>query len=256
MQTQASGILLFLLLASACVGDAATAPPPDAGPTDGDAAIANDATAPRTMTIPTLRNPAAPGHPALGDVVKVEGAIVTGVKTAGASRSFFIQDPSAKEWAAVYVYAGSAALTVEAGAIVSVTGTLSSFRGMSQIDITKGTVVTTGTANVPPPLDVTPNDIRAGAATADMYQSMVLRVKAVKAKTSTAGVDFIVTSAVGGDDLIITSFIAGDLGPSPFPATVGQTYTSIVGRGFKFGTTDQNAVAKLAPVSAVELVTP
>lgn len=253
MQLSSVGPVLLLVLA-ACVGDAPTTTPPSDAGAGADAPI--DAASLSPITIETLRNPAATGHPTLGALVKLEGAVVTGVKSAGATHGFFIQDPSAKQWAGAYVFVGASPVSVAAGDIVTVVGKVAQFKGFDQVDVSAGSYTQTGTANVPPPLDVTPSDIRAGSATASQYQSMILRVKAVTAKTATAGVDFTVTSAVGNDDLVVTSYVANDTGSSPFPATIGQTYTSIVGRGYKSGATDQTAVAKLAPVSASEVVSP
>lgn len=233
----------------ACLGDAVVANPPTDGGTNQDAAAT-------TMSIPTLRNPAAPGHPTTGATVTIEGAIVTGVKSAGATHGFFIQDPNVNEWAATFVVVGAVPVSVAPGAVVTVTGKMLTYRGFDELDASGGTTTLTGSANVPAPLDVTPNDIRAGSATADKYQSMLLRIKAVKAKTATNAVDFTVNSAAGNDDLYVTSYMANDTGPSPFPATVGQTFTSITGHGYKFGSSDATAVAKLAPLSAAQLVTP
>jgi predicted extracellular nuclease len=248
-------ISLFLLALAACVGDAPVTTPPSDGGSGADSTILPDA-APQTVTIQTIRDPSAPGHPALGTWVTVEGAVVTGVKSAGTTHTFFIQDPGAKAWGGLYVYAGTTIVSLGVGAIVKVTGFVAAFRGMDQLDVTKGSFEMTGSTNPPPPIDVTPSDIREGSATAAQYQSMVLRVKNVKAKTATTGIDFVVTSASGTDDLIVTSFAANDIAATPFPATAGQTYTSITGRGFSFGLSDQSAVAKLAPVSAAEVVTP
>ena len=239
----------FVLVTAACVGDGVVAPPPADGGPGQDAAGT-------VVSIPTLRNPAAAGHPSAGTWVTVEGAIVTGVKSAGATHGFFIQDASAKEWAATFVVVAAVPVAVAPGAVVTVTGKLSPYRGFDEIDASGGTTTLTGSANVPAPLDVTPNDIRAGSATADQYQSMLLRIKAVKAKTATNAVDFTVTSAAGNDDLYVTRYMANDVGASPFPATCGQTYTPITSHGYHFRPSDAVSAAKLAPTSAAQLVTP
>ncbi len=254
-------MVIALLFLTGCVGDAAVSTnPPDAASPGADAG-GSDAqqtadAGPTSMSIPTLRNPAAAGHPTLGAKVTIAGVIVTGVKASGGTRGFFVQDSTAKEWGGVFVVVGAADVTLTAGAMVTVTGSTAVFRGFDQIDISngRGSYVSTGSATIPAPLDLVPNDIRAGSATADKYQSMIIRVQAVKAKTATSGVDFVVTSALGNDDLIVTSYMATDSAPPPWSPTVGQTYSSITGRGYKSGSTDQNAVAKLAPLSGSDLV--
>ncbi len=251
-----SSLCVFLFVLAGCVGDAAVTTPPG-----GDAATTNDGganpdAAPTALTIPTLRDPQAAGHPAVGTRVRVEGVVVTGVKNVGVARGFFVQDPSASTWAGIYVFTGATDVSVSVGAIVTVTGKLVLYRGLDQLDATGGTYVATGTATVPPPVDVTPNEIREGSPTSAQYQSMLLRVKGVKAKTGTTGVDFTVVSSAGNDDLVVTSFMAADFGASPFPATPNQTFSSIVGRGYRYGPNDQTSVAKLAPMNAGEVVTP
>lgn len=243
-------LTLSAFFLTACVGDVA-APPLDGG---ADSHASADAAV--VLSIPTIRNPADPGHPSPGAFVKIEGAVVTGVKSTGATHGFFVQDPAQKAWAGFYIFVGPASVSVAVGAVVTATGVITAYKGLEQMDVSTGGYEQTGTVNPLTPLDVVPDDIRAGSSTAAQYQSMLLRVKAVKAKTATATIDFTVTSSAGNDDLIITSYSANDVGPSPFPATVGQTFTSIIGRGYKSGPTDQTAVAKLAPLGPSEVVTP
>lgn len=247
--------LVILLAASACATGGTMGPLVDGG-TLTDASPASDAAT--TMSIPTLRNPAAPGHPSVGSWVTVAGAIVTGVKSAGTNHGFFIQDPTAKTWGATFVFVGPATVAVAAGDVVTVTATLTPYRGLDELDATQGTISQTGSASVPSPIDVTPNDIREGSVTAPQYQSMLLRVMKVTATTATAATDFTVVSSAGGgsDTLIVTSYMANDVGPSPFPASPGQTYSSIIGHGYKFGPTDAAAVAKLAPTSSSQVSSP
>jgi predicted extracellular nuclease len=98
------------------VGDAAVTSPPGSDASTADAA----ATA---LTLPVLRDPQAAGHPTYGTRVRVEGAIVTGVKNVGTTRGFFIQDPTATAWRGIYVFTGAAPVTISVGAIVTVSGT-------------------------------------------------------------------------------------------------------------------------------------
>lgn len=247
----------------------------DLGPLSGDGGVPTDAGSEEdavpdvfvvpldaatltAISIPTLRDPTATDHPKEGQFVKVVGGVITGVKSTGSSHGFFVQDPIAKKWAGVYAFTGNLTIPLAIGAVVTVIGTFGVYRGLDQIDLTGAgsSYELTGSDTVPYPLDVTPNAIRDGSSTAAQYQSMILRVKLVIAKTKTLGLDFVVTSSVGNDDLDVTSFMASDVGPSQFPAIAGQTYTSIVGRGYRFGLTEGTSIAKLAPMSAAEVTTP
>lgn len=224
----------------------------DGGEAASDAADAADAP---TVSISTLRNPRAPGHPALGAAVKVAGGVVTGIKTAGDTHGFFIQDPNAQAWGGIHVWVGNADVTVAKGDVVTVTGVYAVFRGFDELQTGGNPPVKTGTAAVPVPIVVPALDIAAGGARAQELQSMLLRVESVQVSKATYGVDFSVrpTGVTSGPELVVTSFIANDVGPSPFPATAGQTYASITGFGFEFGASDATAIPQLAPSSASDL---
>ena len=208
------------------------------------------------ISIPALRDPAAPGRPAYGARVEVEGAIVTAVKLAGNSHSFTIQDPTTSRFGGLYVYLGSAQPTVTPGAVVRVSGTFKAFRKLEEISLVEGGSYTqTGTAPLPTPIPVSPAEINnSGPRTAEL-QSMLLRLENVVASSSTKGTDFTVT-APSGASLVVTSFIANDTGPSPFPATPGQTYSSIIGVGYVTGPQVGPFTAKLAPRSAADVHSP
>lgn len=212
---------------------------------DACPSVPNPGSSPCGYAIPTLRNPMAPGHPALGTRVMVSGAVVTGVKTSGTNHAFFIQDPAASSWGGVYVFIGSAMVPVSVGDVVTVTGTYTNFNGLDQIDARMGSVMRTGTASVPAPLVVSPADIATGGSRAMELQSMLVRVERVTAISATMGTDFRVTG-----NLIVTSYIANDTGPSPFPAMVGQTFSSITGHVYAFRD------SKLAPRHAMDVVSP
>ena len=67
------------------------------------------------ISIPTLRDPSAPGHPAFGATVTVSG-VVTGMKTTGNTHGFFLQDTKAKSWAGIYIYVNTSTVPVAADA--------------------------------------------------------------------------------------------------------------------------------------------
>jgi hypothetical protein len=259
-----SGIVLFVC---SCVGTDATTtstPPkeddalidgatgdPDAGATiDGGAGA--DASDGSGLSVMTLRNPSAPGHPAIGAAVTISNVVVTGLKTSGTgSHGFFVQDRAATSWAGVFVYTNTSPVTVAKGDVVTVSGTYTSHRGFEEIATKGKTPVKTGTAAVPAPLLVPAFDIADGGSRVKELQSMLLRVATVEVSRSTVGVDFAVRpqGVTSGPELVITSYIVNDLGPSPFTNSVGTAYSSITGFGYQFGPTDVTSVAKLAPDS-------
>lgn len=236
--------------------DAAPPRPPvdeDGGtPTDDAGQGPDDAGA--SLSIATVRNPAAPGHVPFGGTVTVSGGVVTFVKTAGASHGFFIQDPKANEWAGIYVFVGTGTATVAKGDVVTVTGAYTSYRGFEEIQVGAVPPVRTGSASIPPALVVPLADIAPGGSRTKELQSMLLRVVDVEAATTTMGVEFLAQPAGGGGaQLAISSYMAADVGPSPFPATMGQSFSSITGFGYYGGPTDATAYPKLAPASAADV---
>lgn len=83
---------------------------------------------------------------------------------------------------------------------------------------------------------------------------MLLRATNLEATTATFGVDFFAKASGGsGPELPITSYIASDVGASPFPAVVGQSFISITGFGYHAGSSEVTAVPKLAPRSASDV---
>lgn len=227
-------------------GDPVTDAEVDA-PAGEDASVAE-------LSIPTVRNPFAPGHVPFGQIVTVSG-IVTGQKTAGVTHGYFIQDPTANSWAGIYVFVGSAPTGVALGEKVTVTGSYTQYRGFEQIALSKPPVKM-GVATIPVARVVLLSDLAIGGPRAMEYQSMRVRVNSVEATTSTNGVDFIVRlkgATTTGPDVVITSYIANDVGPSPFPTTAGTTFTSITGHGYMSGPADNTSVSKLAPLQVTDL---
>lgn len=113
------------------------------------------------------------GEIAVGEVVTIEGAIVTAPKTFD-EEAFFIQDASGAPWTGIQVwsYNGVSDIYVEQGDEVTVTGTVSEYFGLMQIAIDgPEDVVETGTATVPAPAD-----LGDGAAVTDWepYESMLV----------------------------------------------------------------------------------
>lgn len=232
--------LLLLFLSCGCV--ARGVPSPEETPTpDADAGDGS-------LTISELRDPSSPSHPALGTSVVVRDAVVTDVKTTGNSHGFFVQDPAATSYASVYVFVGSAAPTVSIGDVVRVLGTYSSWVGLEEIDVRAGMIDVTGVRARPAPVDVTLVEIAPNAPRAIELQSMLVRVHGVIATTGTSNGDFSIGELTSGARLVVTSYMANDVGPSPFPATTGETFASITGHEYC------DAVAQLAPMTPDDLV--
>lgn len=123
-----------------------------------------------TTTVQAVRDPSHPDHPADGSAVRLSGLVVTAVRTRG---GFWAQDPAGGDYAGIFVYETSAS-AVSRGDVVDVDGEYVEYYGISEILPTS--VVVTGTATVPAPIDVDPCDIADGGALAEVYESMLLRV--------------------------------------------------------------------------------
>jgi hypothetical protein len=277
MTTLRMSLLCVSSLLAGCVGDdpsiAATAPSNlEAGNgTDGDGATSGEASSgspkPGTpadsavsLRVQAVRNPAAPDHPAYGSWVEVKDLVVTGIKSTGTTHGFFVQDAPSPSWGGIYVYVGYQTVQVQPGDVVRVRGEYKAFRGFDEIEVWNGgEVAVTGSATVPDPVPVSVGDIMQGGLRAKELQSVRLVVKNVVATSATNGTDFrVAANGATTPELFVTSYMANDVGASPFPAVSGQQWAEIRGFGYSSGSSDQTAVAKLAPASAADLdaVTP
>lgn len=212
----------------------------------GDAGAAAVANAPRTIS--SVRDPSASTHAEYGEVVTVSG-VVTDVKTAGKSHGFFLQEPGTTSWGAVFVFVDADEVAVEAGDTATVTGAYANFFGLDEIKVASGGVTATGHAARPRPIEITIADIAAGGAREHELQSMLVRVRNGTATSSTNGTDFTVTDPSSAT-IVVSSYVANDIGPSPFPASVGQRFSSILGHPYA-----HNA-AQLTPARASDLISP
>jgi len=241
-----ASLIVLACGASACVGE-------DPGPTNGSESNLDAKT---DADIHVVRDPNAPSHPAYGTKVAVSG-IVTGVKNAGPTHGFFIQDPGEPAWGAIYVYAGAGKIELQPGTVVRVTGFYISFRGLDEIDVTDGTqssIERTGTAPIPAPLEVDVAEIANGGPRAAELQSVSLLVRGVTATRATAGVDFAVRGSNAEAELVVTSYWASDMSPPVVRADLNQRFASIRGFGIRFGANEASAVAKLAPIAPTDAV--
>jgi len=142
---------------------------------DTDTGVDTDTDAgPLVTTIGDLRA----GNSAVGDLVKVENAIVVGVRDTGTSADgFAIQDQAGGTNAGIWVYTFTsfAGNMPSVGDVVDVTGDFNVYNGLDQINAANGGIIdVTGTGTVPAPVDVSINDING--ANASDYQSMLVRL--------------------------------------------------------------------------------
>jgi hypothetical protein len=219
----------------------------------GDSPVQVEAGAPTPVT--SLRNPSSPDRPPMGTVVTVANLVVTNVKAVGNSKLFFAQDATATSWAGVMVFVGTSTTTVAPGAVITATGTFTAYKGLEEIDVSAGTYTQTGTAQVPPPIEVAVTDINANGARALELQSMLVRVRNVVATAATVNEEFSVADpADTSQTLIVSSFWAADIGPSPFPATQGEAFASITGNCAMSAAGTTTPVGKLGPGRAEDVV--
>lgn len=102
----------------------------------------------RDLTIETLRNPAAIGHPPQYKVrARVKDAYVTAVKSAGGGTfGFFIQAPTAAQWQGIFVATpGNNALNVKVGNKVDVEGDYEVLFDMDQLGSAQWKITDPGT---------------------------------------------------------------------------------------------------------------
>jgi hypothetical protein len=193
-----------------------------------------------TTTVDAVRNPGHPEHPDDGDVVALDGLVVTAVKDGA---GFFVQDPALTTWGGLYVYdRGDGGVVL--GDVVSVEGTYTEY--YDQSELTSPTVTVTGSAAVPAPIAVDTCDVATGAVTAEQYEGMLLVVSGVEVTDANPDApdndydEFVLDGCLRVDDFVYT-----DLDQ---PA-LGTTYTSLTGvltYGFEN--------FKLAPRSAEDLL--
>jgi DNA/RNA endonuclease YhcR with UshA esterase domain len=183
----------------------------------------------------------------LGDVV-----VTTPIHTD--SSKVWVEEPEGGQYSGIILYLYSDVLlgvSLAPGDLISVTGMYSEFYEVSEITVTDATAITVlGTAAVPAPAVVAPTDLVAGAATAEAYESVLIRVESIAVTNPDLGYgEFEVTGGLPVDDFFFATG-AGPSGGNIIPAD-GETFTAINGvLGFtNFNDTDGNPVPeyKLMP---------
>lgn len=139
--------------------------------------------------IQTVTDPANDdASPMVGQTVTVQGWVTFEPGSFGGK--FFMAD-AAGPWNGIYVYGGSADLALGFGWEVEVTGTISEYFGMTELEIDADDAVTVlndqvDWANLPAACDytvVTAADIAGGAATAEQYESVLIQIEDVTTAT-------------------------------------------------------------------------
>ncbi|MBL8616175.1 MAG: thrombospondin type 3 repeat-containing protein [Deltaproteobacteria bacterium] len=171
------------------------------------------------VEVQAIRDPSHPEHPAELSVVRVSGLVVTAVGPSG----FHAQDPAAATFGGVYVFTSSAP-TVAEGDVVDVDGTYEEYFGLSEL--TGPTVTRTATGSpIPAPIVVDPCAVGTGGASAEAYESMLVRVEGVDVTSANP-------DAGAGDygEMEVESCLRVDDGYyAGFSRVVGTRYSSIQG---------------------------
>ena len=126
---------------------------------------------PVVATIPELRAGTLP----MGSVVTLEGVIVTNV----GGNKIHVQDETATEAAGIVLY-GTSSITANVGDKVNVTGDLTEYQGLLELDdIADFTVVGSGTIN--------PVALSAAASDWETYESMLVTLNGVQVTSAADG---------------------------------------------------------------------
>jgi cytosine/adenosine deaminase-related metal-dependent hydrolase len=225
--------------------------------------VANPGASPCPLSIPTVRDPAAAGHPTSGTVVKVQGYI-SSRKT---SDSFYIQETtSGGPYQGIFVKAdgltSTAALGPKVGNQITVIGVYSEIFSVSQITAARIVVDNTAVATLTP-LVLTSAELKVDAGAAgEPYEGVLVKLNGPLAITNDnpdTGPYFEFVLADGANNVRIDDAIFSRMGtpatctpaPCPYPPvgfTNGTSFPKIVGiAGFGFGN------RKLYPRSAADL---
>jgi cytosine/adenosine deaminase-related metal-dependent hydrolase len=190
------------------------------------------------LLIADVRDPSSPLHPAEGTAVTLSNVVVTGVSSGG----FFVQDPSATEFGALYVYGDT---SPSVGQLVTVSGTYEEYFGLTEL--TGPTVTIQGAGALPAPIVAAPCDVGTGGADAERFESMLVSVANVSVSDTNPDApsdydEFEVDGCLRVDDLLCASCWLDQ------PAN-GTLYSSITGPlTYSFSNT------KLVPRDAADLL--
>jgi len=177
------------------------------------------------LSISAIRNPNDPSHPPEGENVMIQNAIVTAFRP---GVGFYVQDPDATEYGALFVYSPNST-PLDEGTVVEVEGTYLEYYGLTQISASNTTV--TGTAELPTPINIANTcDIATGGSLAEQYEAMLVQVTDVSVSNENPDApdnnynEFELDGCLRIDDLICE----GNCWPENTQPAIGTTYSSIV----------------------------
>lgn len=165
-------------------------------------------------------------------VVQLDGVVVTAIRT----NRFWVQEPDGGENSGVLVYAGDAAEALGVpdlaiGDIVDVGGTVVEFDELTEVDVSgvTGTLSATGESNVLTP-DVVDIDVFGAAATAEPWESTLVRIEGVIDVVSVDMTFNEITVAIGADQAEVDDFIYDAIEAGDLPGiAAGATFDAIQG---------------------------
>ncbi len=124
-------------------------------------------------TIPQIRNPDHPDHPADGTAVEVTGAVVIALVSDGNGHGFWIRDPDVEEWGAIQVFTYDV-LDVVPGDVVTVSGTYIEYYGNSEL--VDPSWIITDSMSLPDPIPVDAEEVATLGSRAEALESQVVEV--------------------------------------------------------------------------------
>jgi len=142
--------------------------------------IANPGSAPcpgDSMSIMAIRDPSHPDHPQEGTRVVVEGV----VSAVNSGYGFFLQDPVATEFGALYVY-DQGEVMVSVGESVRVDGEYEEYYGLTELTDSVTTIIASTGAQLQPIVfgDDEACGVATGGINAERYEGMLVRVEDVR----------------------------------------------------------------------------
>jgi len=195
---------------------------------DSDSDTDSDSDSDGDTTIYDLRQ----GNVEEGTVVTVKDVVVTSpVHTTDAA--VFVEEPDGGQYSGIHVYLWTEALAeyygLQPGDVVDVTGEYAEFYDVSEITVQSPLdIVVTGSADVPGPDVVDPEDVTTGGALAEAYESVLVKVEDVGVTDPDAGYgQFVVDDSLYVEDFFFESG-EGPSGPNILVAE-GDTFGGVTG---------------------------
>jgi predicted extracellular nuclease len=162
------GALVLALLCLAC--EPTATPLPTSPPADTPAARSTPTLAAGVTSIFDIQRTGDPNgaSPLVGQTVTTRGAVTAVFETGD---RVFIQDPAGGPWSGLYLF--RPAPVPQVGDRVEITGRVNEFRGLTEIDSGRLTVLGRGTSLPPQP-------VTTGEAAQEQWESVLLRVQNVR----------------------------------------------------------------------------